>query len=334
VKNGSKISETPQKNRFDDDRSLVLSPTGKFGLVKEYEKSFRLIDAKTNETLKEFPYIDQLDNLVFTSDERYFLAKPWWSGWQLWNVEEGRPIREFDVGYSYYNHVAFQPGGSLFVTGGASQNILMFDLKTGQKVWSLFPIDNEEFKQEKIAEAKRVAFLKWQKEYAEGADIDNKGRVKQIVATFSHYGDAESFWDQRIAETGDRRKSELELPKAKANVAWFTLTNNSDMPISIDTNSMMFNPKCKGLCDGSEVSSRYVMELKSGETRVNGYDMFAKTIVPPKTSIYFSISLQHFAESAAIYLGFTFTKPNPDDHDSEAYGTEQKLYLRESDLPR
>jgi hypothetical protein len=210
----------------------------------------------------------------------------------------------------------------------------MFNLKTGESVWSLFPIDHEEFEQERKGETKRVAFLDWRKKYAERADVDNNERTKQIVATFSHYGDAESFWTQRIAETGDRRNSKLELPKAKAKVAWFTLTNNSDMSISIDTNSMMFSPKCKGLCDWSEVSSRYVMELRSGETRVNGYDMYAKTTLPPKTTIYFSASLQDFAQSANVYLGFTFTKPNPDDHDSDAYGTEHKLYLRESDLPR
>lgn len=124
----------------------------------------------------------------------------------------------------------------------------------------------------------------------------------------------------------------LKLPKEKASVAWFTLTNESDLPVSIDTNSMILNPKCKGLCDGAEISSRYVMELANGETRVNGFDMFSNTILPPKTTVYFSISLEDFAASKAIYLGFTFQKDNPDSNYSNDYGTEQKLYVREKVL--
>ena len=124
------------------------------------------------------------------------------------------------------------------------------------------------------------------------------------------------------------------LPKEKASVAWFTLTNDADLAILIDTNSMIFNRKCKGLCDGAEISSRYVMELENGETRVNGFDMYSKTILPPRTTVYFSVSLQHFSESEAIYLGFTFQKDNPDEKKSDDYGTEQKLYLSAADLPK
>lgn len=105
------------------------------------------------------------------------------------------------------------------------------------------------------------------------------------------------------------------------------------MPVEIDTNSMIFDPKCKGLCDGAEISSRYVLELEDGETNVNGYDSYSKTILPPKTTVYFSIALEHFATSKAIYLGFTFQKDNADDEYSNNYGTEQKLYIRENDLP-
>ena len=334
AENGAKIKETKEENRFSDNRSTAPSPSGKFALVEEYDKPFKLIDAKSEKVIKEFVYIDQLDNLVFTPNENYFLAKPWWSGWQLWSVETGKPIREFDIGYSVYNRVAFHPDGKTFITGGEGQNILMFNLETGEMLWSLFPIDHEEFEQKKAWEARRVDSIKRKEEFAAKADIDNQERAKKITAKFSHYGDAESFWDQRIAESGAANKSKLKLPKEKAKVAWFTLTNDADLPVSIDTNSMIFNPKCKGLCDGAEISSRYVLELKGGETNVNGYDSYSKTILPPKTTVYFSISLEHFAASKAIYLGFTFQKDNADDEHSNDYGTEQKLYFRASELPK
>lgn len=76
------------------------------------------------------------------------------------------------------------------------------------------------------------------------------------------------------------------------------------------------------------------MELKNGETRVNGFDMFSSTILPPKTTVYFSVSLENFKASKEIYLGFTFQKDNPDSDYSNDYGTEQKLYLSEKDLPK
>lgn len=126
----------------------------------------------------------------------------------------------------------------------------------------------------------------------------------------------------------------MKLPKEKASVAWVALTNDSNLPAAIDTNSMYFNPKCKGLCDGAEISSRYVLELKNGETRVNGYDSYSKTILPPKITVYFSVALEDFAASRQIYLGFTFQRDNPDSDYSDDYGAEQKLYLSGKDLPK
>ena len=96
---------------------------------------------------------------------------------------------------------------------------------------------------------------------------------------------------------------------------------------------MIFDPKCKGLCDGAEISLRYVLELENGETDVNGYDSYSKTTLPPQATVYFSVALAHFSESKAIYLGFTFQKDNPDDENSDDYGSEQKLYLSKKDLP-
>lgn len=331
---GAKINEMKAENRFSNDRNKSLSPSSELALIKEYDKPFRLIDAKTEVAIKEFVNIDQLDNLIFTPDENYFLAKPWWSGWQLWSVASGKPIREFDIGYSYYNRIAFHADGKTFITGGEGQNILMFNLETGEMLWSLFPIDHEEFEQKKAWEARRIDSIKRKEEYAIKADIDNRERAKKITAKFSHYGDAESFWDQKIVESGTPNKSKLKLPKEKASVAWFALRNDADLPVLIDTNGGIYNPRCKGLCNGAEISSRYVIEFKNGVVNVNGIDFYSKTILPPKTTVYFSVALEHFAESNAIYLGFAFQKDNPNDEDSKDYGTEQKLYIRENVLPK
>ena len=131
VQRGLKLTVTTKEQRFEDQRQKALSPSGKLALVEEYEKPFRLVDPFTNRTIKEFIFIDQLDNLVFCPDEKHFLAKPWWGGWQLWSIDGSKAIREFDLGYSFYNRVAFHPNGRIFITGGEGQNIFMFDLESG-----------------------------------------------------------------------------------------------------------------------------------------------------------------------------------------------------------
>lgn len=154
---GRMIQKINEENSFDNDGNKTFSASGRFALIEEYDKPFRLVNAETNETIKEFILIDQLDNLVFCPDERYFLAKPWWSGWQLWSVETGKPLREFNVGYSFYDRVAFHPDGKTFITGGEGQNVFMFDLASGETIWSLFPVDEQEFASQKASEARRVA---------------------------------------------------------------------------------------------------------------------------------------------------------------------------------
>ena len=215
--------------------------------------------------------------------------------------------------------------------------MFLFDVETGEKLWQLIPSYQPgelEIQLEERGKKGRAEVEARKAERNKQAEIYVSENKNKITAKFSHYGDAESFWDQKIAESGMPNKSKLKLPKEKASVAWFALSNDSDLPVSIDTNSMIFNPKCKGLCNGAEISSRYVLELKGGETNVNGYDSYSKTILPPKTTVYFSVSLENFAASKAIYLGFTFQKDNADDEHSNDYGTEQKLYFRASELPK
>ena len=255
----------------------------------------------------------------------------------LWNIDKSKPVREFEIGFSGSDSIAFSPDAKTFAVGGRNQNLFLFNVETGEKLWQLIPSyqpSELEIQLEERGKKGRAEVEARKAERNKQADIYVSENKNKITAKFSHYGDAESFWDQRIAESGAANKSKLKLPKEKAKVAWFTLTNDADLPVSIDTNSMIFNPKCKGLCDGAEISSRYVLELKGGETNVNGYDSYSKTILPPKTTVYFSVSLENFAASKAIYLGFTFQKDNADDEHSNDYGTEQKLYFRASELPK
>ncbi|MGI8668748.1 MAG: hypothetical protein ACR2J3_02755 [Aridibacter sp.] len=303
----------------------------------------RLRDAETGVEIKQFDDNEAayIQSVKLNPNGKNFVSSDISSDIFLWNLSETKPIKKFDIGFSGNDAIAFSPDGKTFAIGGRNQNLFLFDVETGAKIWQLIPSYQQsdlekkleqEYEQRRKTDNERKSVTTAEREKQSKIYIEKFGN--KITAKFSHYGDAESFWDQMTVESGIRNKSKLKLPREKASVAWFTLTNDSDLPISIETNSDIFNPKCKGLCNGAEISSRYVIELKNGEVNVNGYDVVSITILPPKTTVYFSVLLHHFAESKAIYLGFTFQKDNADNERSNYYGTEQKLYVREADLPK
>jgi WD40 repeat protein len=344
TENATKLREIKEARRFEDDWNRSLSPSGRLALVEESEKPFRLMDARTGATIKEFVYIDQLDNLVFGPDEEHFLAKPWWGGWQLWSVKGGEPIREFDVGYSYYNRVAFHPDGRMFVTGGAGQNIFMFDLGSGETLWSLFPIDREEFAEKRAAEARRVASISRGKENAKLADIENARYKDRVYITFDHYGDMTPPDEQRMTESAEPKKSKAKRAAADASALWLRLHNDSPLPVSVPTQSMYFGgAKCYfefptgqkvfGLCDGSEISVWLALEDKSGEPLRYGFDFGSSVILLPKTSLLFAVPRRILADGNTITFGFTFRKPT-DGKEVGDYGNAVTLRFRESDLPK
>lgn len=303
------------------------------------EMKIKIFDCKNGTEIKRFDDEDTsyIEAITLSPNGKDFVTSDISGDVYLWNINKSKPVREFDIGFSGDDAIAFSPDGKTFAVGGRNQNLFLFDVETGEKLWQLIPSyqpSELEIKLEERGKKGRAEVEERKAEREKQAEVYTSENKNKITAKFSHYGDAESFWDQKIAESGERDRSKLKLPKEKASVAWFTLTNDADLPVSINTNSIIFNPKCKGLCDGAEISSRYVMELKNGNTRVNGFDMYSSTILPPKTTVYFSVTLEDFKASKQIYLGFTFQKDNPDSDYSNAYGMEQKLYLSEKDLPK
>jgi WD40 repeat protein len=342
VQRGVKLTETREEQRFDEQRKKALSPSGKLALVQDNDKPFRLVDAATDQTIKEFPLIDQLDNLVFCPDEKYFLAKPWWSGWQLWSVDGLKPIREFDLGYSYYNRVAFHPNGRMFITGGSGQNILMFDLQTGNKIWSLFEVDREESASKQAAEFRRVTHLANEKEKARLADIENQPYANKVYITFDHYGDMTPLGEQRIAESDRRNKSLVKKSAADATAIWLRLHNDSPLPISVPTQSMYLSSgncfhkfssgeKIVGLCDDREISVWLGLEDRDGKRLFYGLDFGSSVVLLPGKSVLFAVPVEVLKDGRRITFGITFQKPL-DAKNVGNYGTEHTLRFGESDL--
>lgn len=328
---------------FASGDGRVLSPSGKLALVEEYEKPFRLVDAATGATVREFELVDQLDTLTFCPDERRFLAKPWWSGYQLRSLDGGGPIREFDVGYSHGNVVAFAPDGRTFVVGGSNQNLAMFDLETGATLWSLFPIDREEYATRASEEARRVEDVRRRDEATKRADDENARYTSSVMVAFDHFGDMTDPGELRLAESSDPKKSKVAKPEAEANAAWLRLRNDSPLPVEVPTQSMYLSrtpcafafpngASVDGLCDGAEIAVWMGLEDASGKALPYGFDFGSSAILLPHTSVVFAVPRAVLANGNAITFGVTFQRPDAKGRVDDS-GSAFVLRFRERDLP-
>jgi|GEM_PF-1444408 len=340
---GTKIKESKINKEFPRFELLdtAVSPSGQFELREEKEKPFRLVDAKTNRTIREFVYIDQLDDLAFCPDERYFLVKPWYGGWQLWSVESDKPIREFTVGYSSDNKVAFHPDGKTFITGGSGQNILMFNVETGEKLWSLFPIDEQELAEARAKEAERIAWIKQDEEDERRIEIAYKDKV---YIKFDHYGDMIALGEQKVRQSGIPKMSKFRKSAADANAVWLRLHNDLDVPIAVPTQSIYApSKKCFfrfptghkvfGICDKQEIVIRLSVEDKNGEGVPYGFDWFSYVVLLPKTTVLFSVPLEVLTDGNHIRFASKVLKPSGFSQTDESEVVVH-LKFRESDLPK
>lgn len=341
---GTKLEQTKRRQHFFEGAERVLSPSGALALVEENDKPFRLVDAATNETKREFVVVDQLDNMFFCPDEKHFLLKPWWRGWQLWSIEGDGPIREFNVGYSFYNRVAFHPNGRTFITGGGGQNIFMFDISSEKQIWSLFPIDLEECLTKLAAETRRVAYVNHEKERAKSADVETEAFKDKVYVTLDHYGEMTPLADQKIAESGEPNKSKVKKSATDANAIWLRLHNDSPLPIQVPTQSIYFSgakcsyefpdgEKLNGLCDNREINVAMVLENKDGKPLPYGFDFGSSVILLPGKSFVFAIPRDLLDDGRAIRFSYTFQKPTNIAKDSN-YGSTKVLRVRWSDLQK
>ncbi|MCO6509885.1 MAG: hypothetical protein J5I65_03760 [Aridibacter famidurans] len=306
---------------------------------KRDDSAIEIIDFRSGSTAGRIEHEDltYIEGFAISSDKRV-LATSDISGLILvWDVASRKHLFSLNFGFSGDDALAFSPDGKYLAAGGRNQNVFLFNTENGKRIRQLLPdyvpSDLETVLRAKGNEARRgISEQKWNWEKKASEEVP--ALAEKVSVEFSHYGKAESFWDKRIAETGKPDQSKLVLPKNEAEVVWFKLTNNSSLPIVIDTNSMYLNPTCKGLCEGAEISSRYLMEMENGDIQVNGFDMYSRSLLAPGTSVVFDVSFRHIEESRRIFLTFTFQKERPFDDEERDYGPTQKVYVRLDDLPK
>jgi len=288
-----------------------------------------------------------IEAIVLSPNGKNFITSDIGGDVLLWSIDKSKPIREFEIGFSGDDSIAFSPDGKTFAVGGRNQNLFLFNVETGEKLWQLIPSYQPGELEMKLTEEKdkRQAVLNDAKNKLDAqAAIDTEKYKKQIFITFDHYGDASDAGEKRMVESSEAKESKTIKSRENANAVWLRLRNDSPLPVEIPTQSMYppngkcffeFSDKLKinGLCDGAEISVWHGLKDKNGKWIPFGFDFGSSAILLPKTSVLFSVPLKILKDGNRMAFSFTFQNII-DAQKIDDYGTAKELSFGEKDLPK
>lgn len=331
------------KGRPSDVRSVAFSPDGKYiAAGNEHEDGrIELWSTQTGKLVRRFGEdSDYVRSLSFSSDGRMVVSGHGLGGIRLWNAKTGKLIREFEEGFSEDDHVAFSPDGKLVVSGGENQNLMLWDAQTGKLLWHLLPVQElhrptpQEIAKQKVKDQLAA-------EEAKRAEREVARLAPKVFITFDHYGEPTNPMETRIAETGRPNKSLSTQSKEEATGIWLRLHNDSPLPISISTESIYLPGKERcgyqgsagtfysGLCEGAEIGIRVGVFDARGKPVRYGFDFGGISMVPPKTSVLFSLPRDLLREGRYIVVYYRFQKEAAKDK-LDDYGKGREIKFSEA----
>jgi hypothetical protein len=158
------------------------------------------------------------------------------------------------------------------------------------------------------------------------ADREAEGWAGKVSIIFEHFGEPADPWQARMVETGEPSKSVKAEPEQTARGVWLRLRNDSPLAISLTTYSMYM-----GKCWGTETGKRLRVLCEGMEIEVrNAIDSFASAILPPGTSVLFSVPREHLASGLSVYLEYNYVKEGGAGK-YEDYGSPHRAYFKGSE---
>lgn len=140
----------------------------------------------------------------------------------------------------------------------------------------------------------------------------------KVFVTFEHYGEPRDPGQSRIMETAKPDKSLKKQDKSEADGVWFRLHNDSALPVTLSTESMYMPAEgCGyksakrsygGLCEGAEIGIRVGVLDAKGNPVPYGFDFGGSTMLPPNTSVLFSLPLGIFNDGRTVVVSYRFMK--------------------------
>ena len=297
--------------------SFALSPNEQFLVTNDGNETPRIWNWSRKKPLRRLGEdASYVHRLLFSPDSQFIVTSDIGGDILLWNVATGKLLRKFDGGYSSNDVLTFSPDGTKLVSGGENQNIIMWDVKTGARLWHLLPVTEiERPTATATAEQRRAAALAAAE--ARSANLIAAKESAKVSVSFSHYGEASDPSQARFGETGLANMSLIRKPKSEATGVWFRFQNNSSLPISLATQSSYLtrDKKCgyesrtryfAGPCNGAEVIVRFSVFDGKGEQVAYGSHVGFISILPPQTTVLFSVPKQLLEGRGSVVIRYKF----------------------------
>ena len=119
----------------DSVSSVALSPDGKFALSGSYDKTVRLWDITTGQSLRVFSgHSATVTSVAFSPDGYHVLSGSADTTLRLWDVETGETLRIFSGHEGAVNNVVFSLDGTRILSGSQDATLILWDVETGEKL--------------------------------------------------------------------------------------------------------------------------------------------------------------------------------------------------------
>ncbi len=308
-----------------DLRSFALFPDEKgilAGIHDEKKLRLSVLDIKTGRALSAFDDAGtgDIEEFAVSPDGRFVAAAFAEPYVLIWAVGDPKPRHILAVGSAGFCAIAFSPDGKTLAAGGKNQNVILFDVETGARLWQLIP-------DYQPAEIEAKLSGEWRERHAlldaakarwdEQAARDTAVYEKQVRFEFEHYGVMKALGSLRFSETGNLDKSRIATSPAGADAVWLRLRNDSSLPIKL-TAATPYLPALKcvhqfpdgsvipGLCPDKEIALRMNGEDRKGRAAPPSWDNGFIVYLLPKTSVLVPVPLAFLEKGHRIRVEYTF----------------------------
>ena len=115
--------------------SVSFSPDGKYLASAMWDKTIRLWDIKTGESIKEFnKHTSVVESVVFSPDGKVLASASRDRTVRLWDVITGESLREFNGHKDGVKCVSFSPDGKVLASASEDRTVRLWDVKTGESM--------------------------------------------------------------------------------------------------------------------------------------------------------------------------------------------------------
>lgn len=270
----------------------------------------------------------------------------------VWAIGDPKPLHVVEMGARGFSALAFSPDGKILAAGGENQNLMLFDVASGAKLWQLLPDyqpSELEVRLSRETKGRQEVIDKLMAQRDERAAAETPVFEKQVFITFEHYGVMRNPGSLRFSESGEPDKSRLRTSAEEAEAIWLRLHNDSPLPISLLASVPYLDAMTceyrfaegdviRGLSPDREISLELDYEDKDGNATPPFYDNSFVVHLLPKTSLLFAVPLWYLREGCRFKLRYSFQNASVKGSSRGAlsldYGTEKLLKFSLADIPK